>query len=255
MMERVECPRVASKSHDTARAYRAGCTHPEAEAAYLAARKRWNDTARRGKTVRLPSPPPLGPDPRQPWRDGTRGTKVDSNNLFLLLHGFVDRPTRAERRAAVLLLTGRPQPGDRPLTVTQVAERIGASVTTVHEILREVAHQRTTRAERRLADAQWRAALARRRDAVAEIERLRQRAAAMLTTGAERRTVETFRAARTHTCTTCGQPIAARTRYVSAGLPPGASRNRAWVYTKHHRTCLGPVSRPACTDHLTGVVA
>jgi hypothetical protein len=103
----------------------------------------------------------LSADPRREWRYGKAG--VSSITVMMMLHGFPDSPTRAERMVAIIKLDGRMVRDEhtarmRPMFKGEIAERIGCTEATVRRLRAERVRRRNERTLRRLADAQWRAA-------------------------------------------------------------------------------------------------
>lgn len=164
--------------HGTQGAYfKAGCRHPEALAAYekyqarrksAEQRKRdreqimlWSQDARRAKRM---TGGRLSYDPRRIWRRGNMA--VDRNNLLMLMHGFVDSPTMGEKLAAMNRLAGTMVAGEswcekaHPITKTEKAERLGISLTGLSALRRTQLRMIESRHLRRLADVQWRVAVA-----------------------------------------------------------------------------------------------
>jgi hypothetical protein len=103
----------------------------------------------------------LTSDPRREWRYGKAG--VSSITVMMLLHGFPDNPTRAERMVAIIKLDGRMVRDEntakmRPMFKGEIGARIGCTEATVRRLRAERERRRDERTLRRLADAQWRAA-------------------------------------------------------------------------------------------------
>lgn len=103
----------------------------------------------------------LSADPRREWRYGKAG--VSSITVMMMLHGFPDSPSRAERMVAIIKLDGRMIRDEntarmRPMSKGEIGARIGCTEATVRRLRAERERRRDERALRRLADAQWRAA-------------------------------------------------------------------------------------------------
>jgi hypothetical protein len=103
----------------------------------------------------------LSADPRREWRYGKAG--VSSITVMMMLHGFPDNPTRAERMVAIIKLDGRMVRDEhtaqmRPMFKSEIGARIGCTEATVRRLRAERERRRDERTLRRLADAQWRAA-------------------------------------------------------------------------------------------------
>lgn len=103
----------------------------------------------------------LSADPRREWRYGKAG--VSSIVVMMMLHGFPDNPTRAERMVAIIKLDGRMVRDEftarmRPMLKGEIGARIGCTEATVRRLRVERERRRNERTQRRLADAQWRAA-------------------------------------------------------------------------------------------------
>lgn len=160
--ETARAARVAgcrASTHGTRYAYQArGCRCPEAEAAYRNRTRGRHDRA----LVRTR-------DPRARWRG--RQHRVSSISLWMLVRGMVDRPTAGERLAAIAILEQRGSETLGLLNDAEIGERIGTSADRVRQLRALRDRMRGERAQRRLADAQWKA----RRAAVAterkEVER------------------------------------------------------------------------------------
>lgn len=89
-----------------------------------------------------------------PWRQGRM--LVDRNNLFLLLHGLVDRPTHGERLAATAILQQRGGPAGF-YQADEIAQRIGVDSRDIFRYRRKLAALREERIQRRLTDARVKA--------------------------------------------------------------------------------------------------
>jgi len=84
--------------------------------------------------------------------------RVDRWNLFLILHGIVDRPTRAERLAAVVQLSRRGnRAGTGLMNSVEIGQRLGVDDATVHRARRLVIELREQRHVRRWLDAKHKA--------------------------------------------------------------------------------------------------
>jgi hypothetical protein len=114
-------------------------------------------------------------DPRRQWRGGKMA--VSRIGLLMMLSGYPDSPTRGERLAAAIRLQStmtrtywyeRP----RPIYQSEIADRIGCTDQTVGRLLNGVRPElAASRAQRRLADVQWKAAVAAEAPARRERER------------------------------------------------------------------------------------
>jgi hypothetical protein len=166
---------IADK-HDSVRAYRSGCRHPKAielwerncqrrdqakrvrrDIEYAAEFYKEEQRVRRltGGRYRL--------DPRREWRKGAMA--VDRHNLFMLLHGFIDSPNSGERLAALCRMQGRLVSDAwfkkaRPMFAAEIGDAIGVTEQTALRMARKRKELAGDRARRRLADVQWRAAVA-----------------------------------------------------------------------------------------------
>jgi len=103
----------------------------------------------------------LSADPRREWRYGKAG--VSSITLMMMLHGFPDNPTRAERMVAIIKLDQQRVRDEhtarmRSMFKGEIAKRIGVTEATVRRLRAERERRRDERHLRRLADAQWRVA-------------------------------------------------------------------------------------------------
>jgi hypothetical protein len=164
-----------ARSHGTLWAAQVnGCRHPEALRLLQEERERraaldkvkrdrqysakyWKQEQR----VRRATGGRLSRDPRQDWRYGKAG--VSSITVMMMLHGFPDAPTWAERMVAIIRLESQRVRDERtsrmrPLFDSEIGERIGCTDATVVRMRRERKRRRDDRSLRRLADAQWRAA-------------------------------------------------------------------------------------------------
>jgi hypothetical protein len=151
---------VAERHGPSEYAYRQGCRCPGSVAAYEAMRERDREIAR-AKHAEKAEREQAAADPREHWRGPDM--RVNRTNLVLLLSGFVDRPTRGERIAAVhrLARTGN-RFGTGLNDNVEIAARIGVSRETVRTLKAEIEGLRINRTQRRLADVRWRARRAAR---------------------------------------------------------------------------------------------
>lgn len=147
-----ETGQCSARVHDTVGAYRRGCRCDLAVKLYGASSDGRN-IARLRQCV--------SEKLENPWRQG--GNAVGRVNLWMLVHGFVDSPTKGERMAAVAILSRRGTDlvgyGRKTglLDNQQIAERIGINDTAVTEIRKRMAALRETRPQRRLADVRAKA--------------------------------------------------------------------------------------------------
>lgn len=95
----------------------------------------------------------------QPWLKW-RGTnmRVSRVNLLLLLSGFSDQPTYAERMVACLILSQRGSATAGPLGRQEIADRLHTTVERVASYLGKIEVLAGERTRRRLADVKWKAA-------------------------------------------------------------------------------------------------
>lgn len=240
MMERTgtgQCPVGKPHLHSDKAYHLRGCRHPDAIAAHERhlAKKREYECSPDRLASKAAGAGYSSPDPRRPWRSGTRRTKVDRNALFLLLHGFADRPTKHELAVAAAILTGAIPGSDRPLKPEQAAERLGIQVHCLDEALRRITDHREQRTQRRLADAQRRAQVARRAQRRAEH---RRRVELWAHRGALPRRIEVLRSKGEVRCDGCGIIIAAGMRYRAITL--GSSTTEVG----YARECAGCAVRP-----------
>lgn len=168
-----------AEKHNSLRAYRAGCRCPSTVHLWNSGRnvkrkldpdllKRSVDYSsewdREVAKVKRMTGGLLRKDPRRPWRGGMMA--VSRNGLVLLLSGFTRGATRGERLAAAIRLQGtltRSAWCDplRPIFQSEIAERIGCTDQTAGRLIKEVWPQLIeNRHLRRLADVQWKAAVA-----------------------------------------------------------------------------------------------
>lgn len=137
---------AAERHIPTDYSYYGGCRCPETLAAYdrrhadslSTLRKKFGTTAQTNR-----------------WRQGDR--MVDRNNLFLLVHGFIDRPTGGERLAATAILMQR-NGRNGPLEPAEIAERIGVNPHTIPSYVARMRRLREERPLRKLADIRDKAA-------------------------------------------------------------------------------------------------
>lgn len=165
---------IAEKHHST-RAYRRGCRCAKAIEVWEASQQRRRDPdrvrrgvaaasqwAREAQQAKRRTGGRLSHDPRRQWRGGVM--VVNRVNLMLLLSGFVDSPTRGEKLAAVARLRSTLTrdgwyEAPRPLMNSEIAARIGTTDQTVGRMIGMQQELAGNRALRRLADAQWKAAI------------------------------------------------------------------------------------------------
>jgi hypothetical protein len=178
-----------AERHGTCKAYIAGCRHPEAVRKYEAYQQRrrdadnvrrdaaqaliWERDSQRAKRL---TGGRLTQDPRRPWRGGRMA--VDRNNLWMLMHGLIDSPTMMEKLAALNRLDGTLVPSDgwfeapHVITTTELASRLGCTITGIRSLRKTRADLAGKRAQRRLADVQWKAAVAA--EAAGRADRVRE---------------------------------------------------------------------------------
>lgn len=144
---------IAGK-HDSYMAWLAGCRCPEAQR-----RRQVVFAAHQARDAAI----------RKPWKKWRGPDKlVSRNNLLLLLAGFADSPTYAERMVATLILSQRGTIAG-PLGTQQIADRLGISCAMVLAYQEKPAKLAEERAQRRLADVKWKAVrVAKARDRKAQ---------------------------------------------------------------------------------------
>ncbi|MET0425017.1 MAG: hypothetical protein ABW046_14125, partial [Actinoplanes sp.] len=102
-------------------------------------------------------------DPRQPWRHGSMA--VDRVVVDALVQGvrIIGKPTHAELLVAVVRITGRRVTNgpkrSRPINAAEIGKLIGVNDRTVYRLRNDRRKLAEERDARRLADAQYRAAL------------------------------------------------------------------------------------------------
>lgn len=167
--------------HGSAAAYQRGCRCEDARDIYANSSEGRSVAAMQVK---------FGHDQlANPWRQGRMA--VSRINLWMLVRGFVDKPTVAERLAAVAILDQRfsrtisdRQPYSNRevvlprLTNFQIAERIGVGDKAVIQLRAKRADLRRDRALRRLADVRCKAKRAQGAAERKEAERRRHEQAA-----------------------------------------------------------------------------
>jgi hypothetical protein len=126
---------VAAMHRPSTTAYRRGCRCPGS----IEAHERELETERAAAARRRPY------EPWKPFRGPDM--RVSRWNLFLLLHGFPDSPTKAERIAAVRILAGR------GLDNARTARVIGVTEATVQNLKDAALQLRADRDQRRAGDA------------------------------------------------------------------------------------------------------
>lgn len=171
---KAECPGCPSRIHHSGRAWKSGCRSPLSVAAHehtvgrereYDARRRAKDKERLGKrdaAHRLTGGALQG-DPRARWRSGRMA--VDRNNLRQFLAGFPDSPTTGEVIAAIAKLEGKLVPDSaylsRLITPSEIAAKLKlGSDRQVYRSWVTRKRLRDQRTLRRLADVQWKTALA-----------------------------------------------------------------------------------------------
>lgn len=173
-----ESGRCVAAKHGSRHAYiAAGCRHPEAIEKYEKYLKRRNCDAqnrrdadqafvwmRDSARAKRMTGGRLEQDPRRPWRGGRMA--VDRNNLrWMFLHGFASA-SQGEKMAALNRLEGTMVAGDgwleKPhrITATEIAQRLGVTLTGVKSLRARQIELATERTQRRLADRQWKVAVA-----------------------------------------------------------------------------------------------
>ena len=180
--------------HDTVRAYqRNGCRCAAAVAAWKQDRDRRALARRKGRNrelaelalldsmrVRRRTGGRLTADPRKPWRGGRMA--VGRVNLWMLIHGFKDKPTMGERIAAVALLSQTYAQvawfeTPRLMTSSDIAARLDIAEGTAYRLIKKRRELAEQRAQRRLADRRWKDAYTQASAGRAERERERHAAA------------------------------------------------------------------------------
>jgi hypothetical protein len=135
-----------ARTHDSRRAYSTmGCRCPLSKKLY----DEWVD--RKPKRVR-----------RDPISEATDWrVVVGRSGLMMLLAGYPDEPTFGERMVADIRLTAIRVPDgpriSRPLTVIEIAERLGTADRSIHRMRRVRKQLRANRHLRRLRDVQRKA--------------------------------------------------------------------------------------------------
>lgn len=133
----------ARKHTPTEYSYMSGCRCPETIAALAPNRAKLRERFHSAGDE---------PRPSNPWRQGKM--LVNRNNLRMLLWGFPDKPTLAEKMAATMILSRRG--GAAGLyTKAEIARRIG--VESVDQYFARVERLRGERTQRRLADKRCKA--------------------------------------------------------------------------------------------------
>lgn len=142
-----------SRAHGTLRMYFDGCRHPEARQKYEDRQRRRAEA--RGARRRREQKRSL--ERWLVWRGPER--RVSRINLWMLVRGFVDSPTRAEMLAATIILSRRlvPNPDLGAVTKADIGRRLGVDGGEITRLWAERALAAKNRAQRRLADVRYKA--------------------------------------------------------------------------------------------------